>query len=70
MHFDIIVPQNVTDENTIHAFGKDYLRSKNQEDQPLSAKECRFCHIGQATEEIISAIGEKGYHILEMQNCN
>jgi hypothetical protein len=30
MHFDIIAPDHIKDEKTIHTFGKDYLQSKNQ----------------------------------------
>jgi hypothetical protein len=70
MHFDIIVPAELKDEETIHTFGKDYLLSKKQDGQPLTAKECRYCHIETATLEMEAAIGQKGYYIIEMQNCN
>ena len=70
MHFDIIAPVEIKDEKTIHTFGKDYLLSKNQDGQPLTAKECRYCHIETASFEMEAAIGEKGYFIIEMQNCN
>ena len=30
MHFDIIAPNHIKDEKTIHTFGKEYLLSKNQ----------------------------------------
>lgn len=69
MHFDIIAPARITDEKMIHTFGKEYLLSKNQENQPLTAKECRFCHIEKATDEMAAGIEQKGYYILEMQNC-
>jgi Domain of unknown function (DUF2024) len=69
MHFDIIVPERIKDENVIHTFGKDYLLSINQQDQPLTSKECSFCHIEKATDEMIVSIQQKGYHIIEMQNC-
>lgn len=45
MHFDIIAPDHVRDESTIHAFGRAYLKTKGQENQALTAKECSFCHI-------------------------
>jgi hypothetical protein len=70
MHFDILAPEDIKDENTIHTFGKRYLQSKNEEGQPLTAKECRFCHIEKATPEIESGIQQNGYYIIEMQNCN
>lgn len=69
MHFDIIVPHSLKDETKIYTFGKDYLQSKEQAGQPLTAKECRYCHIEAATEEMGKAIAEKGYYIVEMENC-
>ena len=70
MHFDIIAPHDIKDEKIIHTFGKEYLQSKNQANQPLTAKECSFCHIEKATDEMILSIEQKGYYIIEMQNCN
>ncbi len=70
MHFDIIAPDDVNDENIIHTFGKDYLLSKNQQDQALTSKECSFCHIEKASDEMVLSIQKKGYYIIEMQNCN
>ena len=69
MHFDIITPDHLKDEKTIHTFGKDYLQSKNEAGQVLSANECQFCHVEQATEEMVTGIQQKGYYIVEMQNC-
>ena len=70
MHFDIIAPDHLKDEKLIHSFGKDYLQSKNEQDQPLTSKECSFCHIEEASDEIVESIEKKGYSIIEMQNCN
>lgn len=70
MHFDIIAPDHIKDENIIHNFGKDYLLHKNRGDLSLTAKECRLCHIEQAGEEIVAGINEKGYYIIEMQHCD
>ena len=69
MHFDILVPETVKDKNTIFGFGKDYLQSKNQQGQLLTSKECRFCHIEKASAEVEKAIKQKGYYIIEMENC-
>jgi Domain of unknown function (DUF2024) len=69
MHFDIIVPSELKDEQRIFTFGKEYLQSKNQKGQPLDSKECRFCHIETASDEIVESINLRGYCILEMQNC-
>jgi Domain of unknown function (DUF2024) len=70
MHFDIIAPSEIKDEATIYKYGKEYLRLKKQEGQNLSLKECNFCHIETATEDMVTAINEKGYYIIEMQGCN
>lgn len=69
MHFDIIAPDYIVDEKIIYTFGKDYLQSKNLQEQSLTAKECRFCHIEKATTEMKLSIEQKGYYIIEMENC-
>ncbi|MEO7264455.1 MAG: DUF2024 family protein [Ferruginibacter sp.] len=69
MHFDIIAPDEIKDEKIIHTFGKDYLLSKNQQEQALTSKECSFCHIEKASAVMLLDIQKKGYHIIEMQNC-
>ena len=70
MHFDILVPSELTEEETIFRFGKQYLKTKPFHTSQLSAKECRFCHIEHATEQIIESIENVGFHIIEMENCN
>lgn len=70
MHFDIVAPAEDKNEEVIHNFGREYLAQKAQEGQPLTAKECRFCHIEAATGEMVADIGRQGYHIIEMQGCN
>ncbi|MFH6605075.1 DUF2024 family protein [Maribacter algicola] len=70
MHFDILVPNQVTDEETILDFGKQFLKTKPFGTKHLTARECRFCHIEEATEQIISSIQNVGFHIIEMENCN
>jgi hypothetical protein len=70
MHFDILVPEELKDELTVHRFGQEYLKSKGQEGQPLTSKECRFCHVEKATEKIHADIAEKGYSIIEIEGFN
>ena len=69
MHFDIIAPVEIKDAAIIYSYGKEYLKTKNQEGQPLTSEECKFCHVetikSQWEDEIIS----KGYFIYEMENC-
>lgn len=68
MHFDIIVPTQ-TSEDSVRAFGREYLKTKGQEGQQLTARDCQFCHIEQASPEIEKQIGSYGYYILELQGC-
>ncbi|PKP48736.1 MAG: DUF2024 domain-containing protein [Bacteroidetes bacterium HGW-Bacteroidetes-12] len=69
MHFDIIAPVAIKDATIIHNFGKAYLKTKNEETQPLTAKECQFCHIESVNPAWEEEILTKGYYIIEMQNC-
>ncbi|PWV54324.1 DUF2024 family protein [Chitinophaga sp. S165] len=69
MHFDIIVPDDIKDEAVVHNMGKDYLSTKDQQGQPLTARECRLCHQEVASPEMVSGIAQKGYYIIEMEGC-
>jgi hypothetical protein len=70
MHFDILVPSNLTSESKILNFGNDYLKSKSFKTGKLSAKECTFCHIENVVHSIVEEIQNKGFYIIEMENCN
>lgn len=69
MHFDIVAPEEQKDEMIIHEMGKKYLQTKGQQDQDLSAKQCSFCHLEQASEEMENSITKDGYYIIEMEGC-
>ena len=70
MHFDILVPDTLTNKETVYGFGREYLKSKGQEGQPLTAKECAFCHVAQPTPEMQASLSAQGYYIIEMQGCH
>lgn len=70
MHFDILVDSNEKDLEKIYGYGREYLLSKGQEGQPLTAKECRFCHVENAKGAVEDSIQAKGYYIIEMEGCN
>jgi len=70
MHFDIVVPDDLKDENIIHTFGRQYLSGKGQEGVKLASEECRYCHIEVAPAQVVTDIELKGFHIIEMENCN
>lgn len=69
MHFDILVDAKEKDLDKIYAYGKNYLQSKGQEGQPLTAKECRFCHVENARGPVEDSILAQGYYIIEMEGC-
>jgi len=69
MHFDILIEENDTIEN-VYKYGREYLNKKNITDYKLSTKECNFCHIETAPAHIEKEVKERGYFILEMENCN
>jgi hypothetical protein len=70
MHFDILVPENEKDELKIQFYGHAYLEEKGQGGQVLTSKECRFCHIEQASDKVLEDIRKRGYSIVEMEGCN
>lgn len=69
MHFDIIAPSEIKDAAVIYNYGKEYLKIKNQQGQPLTSKECRFCHIETVKPQWEAEIRQKGHFIYEMENC-
>ena len=69
MHFDIIAPEEIKDTTIIYGYGREYLKTKGQEGQPLTSKECRFCHIETVRPQWEVEIKQKGYFIIEMENC-
>ncbi|MBA4746313.1 MAG: DUF2024 family protein [Muricauda sp.] len=69
MHFDIIAPEEIRDTALIYGYGKEYLKNKAQEGQALTSKECRFCHMETVRPQWKSEIKQKGYLIVEMENC-
>ena len=70
MHFDIIVSQALSNEQVVFWHGQKYLEEKGIQSSAITTNECQFCHVEQATEEMSIQIEEKGYFILEMENCN
>ncbi len=70
MHFDILVPENMKDKDVIYNYGKAFLKSRPFKTGDLTSRECQFCHIEQATPEIVTQIEKEGYSIVEMENCD
>jgi hypothetical protein len=70
MHFDIIVPAEVKDIEVITSYGKAYLKTRGQDGQPLTSKECKFCHVETIKPEWEDLIRRNGYYIVELENCH
>ncbi len=70
MHFDIMAPAEITDPEVIYKYGREYLKSKGQDGQPIGAKQCRFCHYEPMRPAWERDILTKGYYIYEMENCD
>ncbi|NMM48898.1 DUF2024 family protein [Marinigracilibium pacificum] len=69
MHFDIIVPAEMKNKETVYDYGKTYLDTKGQSGQSLSTKECTFCHVETIKPDWELSIVKNGYHIFEINNC-
>lgn len=70
MHFDILVDASENDLEKIYGYGKTYITTKGQEGQPLTSRQCRFCHVENAKGPIEDAIKARGYYIIEMEGCD
>lgn len=70
MHFDILVPNAGRDPAAVLAHGRAYLARKGLPSDSLSATECRYCHIEQASGAVHQDIQTQGYSILELQHCD
>ncbi len=69
MHFDILVASDTIDTDVISGYGNAYLAKKPFATGNLTSNECRFCHMEQAPDMVVKAIKERGYYIIEMENC-
>lgn len=70
MHFDILAPAEMNDTTVIFNYGKAYLKTKGQDGQPITSKECKFCHIETLRPIWEADIKRQGYYIIEIENCN
>ena len=69
MHFDILVPSELKDHDTILQHGRTYLAAKGLHPAELKAEKCRYCHIELATSQVGKEVAERGFAVLEMENC-
>jgi Domain of unknown function (DUF2024) len=69
MHFDILVPSDLHDLDTVLHYGKTYLTTKGLPPSILMSQKCNFCHMESANTEVEQDITSKGFAIIEMENC-
>ena len=68
IHIDILVPKG-KDINFALDSGKKFLKTINEEGAELTTKECRFCHITDASEIHQKEVETQGYAIIKMSGC-
>lgn len=69
MHFDILVPDSLDNEQTVLKYGKTYLKGKPFKTEGILVNACNFCHVERATNMAITDIKNQGFSIIEMENC-
>ena len=69
MHFDILVPSEMSDRETILQYGRTYLTAKGLPPTGLKAEKCNYCHMESASTEVEQEIAESGFAIIEMEHC-
>ncbi|MFJ9451981.1 MULTISPECIES: DUF2024 family protein [unclassified Herbaspirillum] len=69
MHFDILVPADVKDQETVLQYGRTYLAAKGLQPTHLTVEKCNYCHMESATALVEQEVAARGFAILEMENC-
>jgi hypothetical protein len=69
VHFDILVPSTVRDQETVLRSGHAYLTAKRLPPSILKSDKCNFCHMESAPAVIEQEIAAHGFAIIEMENC-
>ncbi|MFN8303893.1 MAG: DUF2024 family protein [Saprospiraceae bacterium] len=66
LHFDILVPETVTDPAVIFQYGYAYLDGENGASGRLETENCKLCHIETPTPEVVQGIEQHGYFIIDL----
>ncbi len=69
MHFDILVPATLKDHDTVLGYGRTYLAAKGVLTTLLNAERCSYCHMESATSLVEDEVANRGFAILELENC-
>ncbi len=68
IHIDILMPEDKTIDDAVIS-GNDFMKSIGEEGTIMTQKNCRFCHIHDATDLEEKDVKEKGYSIIKMSGC-
>lgn len=67
MHFDVFTA--VRDDQKAIEFAKHWLTSIGENEAQVTSKECNFCHVQGASDDVVAAINKDGYFIYKMEGC-
>jgi hypothetical protein len=70
MHFDVLVPSDLSDQATVLRYGQTYLAAKGLPPAILQSEKCNFCHMESANATVEQEIAAKGFAIIEMEHCD
>ncbi len=66
LHFDIVVPQEMSNESFVYDCGTRYLLQLGCTAQ-LTSSLCRFCHVEQAPKQWVEEIRTNGFAIVPLE---
>lgn len=69
MHFDVLVPSDLSDQAAVLGYGQTYVASKGLPPSILKSEKCNFCHMESADAAVEQEITANGFAIIEMENC-
>ncbi|MDO9404883.1 MAG: DUF2024 family protein [Polaromonas sp.] len=70
MHFDILVPSDISDKSVILGYGQRYLAARGVPPTSLRAEKCQYCHMESANPNVQQEVESRGFAIIELENCN
>ena len=69
MHFDILVPADLADDERVLQYGRTYLAAKGLEATALKAEKCNFCHTESSHPAVEQEVAQHGFAIIELEHC-
>jgi len=70
MHFDVAIEEGKGKDNAFAVeCAKKWRDSIGEGGAEITSKECQFCHVQGANENIANDINKNGYSIIKMSGC-